>query len=69
MKIEFTPTKLIQITLIELLLSFIDLDLGGLYDEHTVNQQFPFQNWQGGLYGGGLICRDIRYDLKETQCD
>ena len=52
LKIEFIPRKFIQFTLIELLF-FIFLDLwGGLYDEHTVNQQFPFQNWGGGLFAG-----------------
>ena len=54
MKIEFkfTPRKFIQFTLIKLFFIFLDLE-GGLYDEHTVNQQFPFQNWGGGgLYAG-----------------
>ena len=62
LKIEFIPRKFIQFTLFELLFSFIFLDLGGggLYDEHTVNQQFPFQNWGGGLIRRGLICRNIR---------
>ena len=26
---------------------------GGLYDEHTVNQQLPFQIWGRGSYEGG----------------
>ena len=56
LKIEFILRKFIQFTLIELLFSFIFLDLwGGLYDEHTVNQQIPFQNWGGGLIRGGLF--------------
>ena len=50
----------LHLTFISLLIFLI---WGGLYDEHTVNQQFPFQNWGGGLYGGGLICRNIRYVL------
>ena len=39
LKLEFTPRKFIEFTLIKLLFSFIFLDLGGgsLYDEHTVN--------------------------------
>ena len=32
--------KFIQFILIKRIFSFIFLDLGGLYDEHTVNQQF-----------------------------
>ena len=61
---EVSETEEHLFTLIEFLFSFIFLDLGGdLYDEYTVNQQLPFQNWGGGAYteGGGLICRNIRY--------
>ena len=45
-ELKFTPRKFIQFTLIKIL---------NFYDEHTVNQQFPFHNW-----GGRLIRRNIR---------
>ena len=65
-KLNLNLKNSFRFRLIELLFSFIFLDfLGGrgLYDEHTVNQQFPFQNWGGGLIRRGLICRNIRYLL------
>ena len=64
-KLNLNLENSFRFRLIELLFSFIFLDFfwGGLYDEHIVNQQFPFQNWGGGLIRRGLICRNIRYLL------